>query len=69
VEVKSMGELVAFRASQRGPRGGAPRSEGAEILFFTGVRYMRAEDYVEDRKASNHRSDKKRLPARDQAPH
>jgi hypothetical protein len=64
-----MGELVAFRAQQREPRSGTPRSGGAEILFFTGVRYMRAEDYVEDRKALNHRSDKKRQPAREQVPH
>ena len=64
-----MGELLAFRAQPRVSRRDMPRAEGAEILFFTGVRYMRAEDYVEDRKALNHRSDKKRQPARDLVPH
>jgi hypothetical protein len=40
-----MGDLVMFRPpSSATPRMEAPRpSEGAKILFFTGVRYERAE--------------------------
>lgn len=41
-----MGELLAFRAQPRVARRDMPRAEGAEILFFTGVRYMRAEDHA-----------------------
>ena len=65
-----MGELLAFRAQPRVSRRDMPRAEGAEILFFTGVRYMRAEDYVDDRTARNHRPEGKRqLARREQAPH
>jgi hypothetical protein len=59
-----MGELLAFRAQPRVSRRDMPRAEGAEILFFTGIRYVRMEDYVEDRKAHNHRPEDKRLPAK-----
>ncbi len=38
-----MGELLAFRTQTRAARSAAPRAEDAEILFFTGVRYVRAE--------------------------
>jgi hypothetical protein len=44
-----MGDLVMFRlaSSTATPRAKAPpRPEGAEILFFTGVRYQRAEPLV-----------------------
>jgi len=42
-----MGELLLFRPAG-GPerRNGAPRAEGAQILFFTGVRYQRASEAV-----------------------
>ncbi len=63
-----MGELLAFKAPLRVARDVPARDEGAEILFFTGVRYMRSEDYVEDRKARNHRPEGKCLPARDKLP-
>ncbi len=63
-----MGELLAFRAQERASRSVSPRAEEAEILFFTGVRYMRVEDYVEDRKVRNHRPDGKRQAACDQIP-
>jgi hypothetical protein len=42
-----MGELLAFRTQTRVARGVAPRAKEAEILFFTGVRYIRAETYHE----------------------
>ncbi len=65
-----MGELLAFKVQPRVSRSDTPRAEGAEILFFTGVRYMRAEDYVNDRTARNHRPDDKRQSGRRElAPH
>lgn len=37
-----MGDLVMFRPASRAPRLEAPQgSQGAEIVFFTGVRYER----------------------------
>lgn len=49
-----MGELVAFRpqssaAGQARSHAARARNQGedAEILFFTGVRFARFEDYVE----------------------
>jgi hypothetical protein len=53
-----MGELVAFRPHSRaacGPQSQVTDStgnpdEGAEILFFTGVRIARFEDYPEQPK-------------------
>ena len=41
-----MGELLAFRAQPRVAHRDTPGAEGAEILFFTGVRYVRVEDYA-----------------------
>ena len=66
-----MGELLAFRVQPRVSRRDMSRAEGAEILFFTGVRYVRMEDYVDDRTARNHRPEDKRLSAarRELAPH
>ncbi len=65
-----MGELLAFRVQPRVSRRDMSRTEGAEILFFTGVRYVRMEDYVDDRTARNHRPDDKRQPVRRElAPH
>jgi len=37
-----MGELILFRPAARPRKASAERSEAAEILFFTGVRYQRA---------------------------
>jgi hypothetical protein len=62
-----MGELVAFRPQSRAARG--PQShvarledsgEGAEILFFTGVRFVRMEDYAVQVKTSRHCGDQRR---------
>lgn len=40
-----MAEILVFRAKPRSERkAGSHRAESAEILFFTGVRYMRIED-------------------------
>lgn len=66
-----MGELLAFRAQPRVARRDTPRAEGAEILFFTGVRYMRAEDYVDDRTVRNHGAESKRQSTTrcERAPH
>jgi hypothetical protein len=62
-----MGELLAFR-----PRGSEPRvrllcgigalAESAEILFFTGVRFGRLEDYPEHPKSK--RNALRRRPCR-----
>jgi hypothetical protein len=65
VEAKSMGELLAFKTQQKVPRNVPPRAEGAEILFFTGVRYMRAEDYAPVAKPRR-RPEIKRPPLHDQ---
>jgi hypothetical protein len=41
-----MGELVAFRPQGRGPHSPLrDADESAEILFFTGVRFARLEEY------------------------
>ena len=61
-----MGELLAFRAQQKPPRNLPLRAEGAEILFFTGVRYMRPEDYALLTKPRR-RPETKRPPIHDQA--
>jgi hypothetical protein len=47
-----MGDLLAFRQQSRAtcnPRAdlAVNSGEGAEILFFTGVRFVRFEDYPE----------------------
>jgi hypothetical protein len=71
-----MGELVAFRPQSRaaaGPQSHVARQrdpgEGAEILFFTGVRFVRIEDYVEQAKTRRRRRDpRRRQPRRDSAP-
>jgi hypothetical protein len=66
-----MGELVAFRPQSRAARG--PRfhlarpedsGEGAEILFFTGVRFVRMEDYAEQVKTSRRLGDLRRRQPR-----
>jgi hypothetical protein len=48
-----MGELVVFRPQSRGQQSrlrAADNGESAEIVFFTGVRVGRFEDYVEQPK-------------------
>ena len=62
-----MGELLAFKAQRKAPRSVPPaQAEGAEILFFTGVRYMRAQDHIEDWKARSHRPEIQRPLVHDQ---
>lgn len=39
-----MAQIISLQARARAPRRTAP-AKGAQILFFTGVRYMRIEDY------------------------
>ena len=36
-----MGELILFRSAASPRKDGAERSDTAQILFFTGVRYQR----------------------------
>ncbi|HEY0146391.1 MAG: hypothetical protein WDN02_15770 [Methylovirgula sp.] len=65
-----MGELLAFRAQTRVARSAAPRGEEAEILFFTGVRYIRTETYHEAAIRSDRMDTKRKSVAqREQAPH
>ncbi|HLH10852.1 MAG TPA: hypothetical protein VKV77_03110 [Methylovirgula sp.] len=48
-----MGELIALRPRSRaGTKAASARKRGetAEILFFTGVRFARYEDYVQEPK-------------------
>ncbi len=59
-----MGELVAFRPRECGSRSRPACSDiadGAEILFFTGVRFARFDDYTKPPK-------RKRNAARRRAP-
>ena len=65
-----MGELLAFRTQTRVARAATQRAEEAEILFFTGVRYVRAETYHEAAIRSD-RMDAKRMTIaqREKAPH
>jgi hypothetical protein len=60
-----MGELVAFRSTRSAARSPLNPSESAEILFFTGVRFARFEDYVERPKTRRRR----REPARQEPQH
>lgn len=65
-----MGELLAFRTQTRAVRSIAPRSTDAEILFFTGVRYVRAETYHEAAIQSDRMDTKRKAAAqREKAPH
>jgi hypothetical protein len=44
-----MGELVALRprgCGSRSPQACSDIGDGAEILFFTGVRFARFDDYI-----------------------
>jgi hypothetical protein len=43
-EVGAMGELVRFRAAAGPRKDSADRSDNAQILLFTGVRYQRSAD-------------------------
>ena len=42
--VGAMGELIVFRSAASPRKDSAERGEGAQILFFTGVRYQRTPD-------------------------
>ncbi len=72
-----MGELLAFRTQTRVARSATPRAEEAEILFFTGVRYFRAETYHgahdaairSDRMEVNMEAKRKIVSQRENAPH
>ncbi len=45
-----MGEVVGFRLREKKSREkGEPPTGGAQILFFLGARYMRAEDSLDAR--------------------
>ncbi len=71
-----MGELLAFRTQTRVARS-APRADEAQILFFTGVRYIRAETYRgahdaavrSDRMEANMDAKRKIVSQRENAPH
>jgi hypothetical protein len=65
-----MGELLAFRTQTRVARSVVSRAKEAEILFFTGVRYIRAETYHEAAIRSD-RVDAKRktVSQHEKAPH
>jgi hypothetical protein len=70
VEVDTMGELLAFRTQTRTARSATPRSTDAEILFFTGVRYIRAETYHEAAIQSDRAEAKRRTASqREKAPY
>jgi len=69
-----MGELVAFRPQSPaalGPQSHAARrrnrGEDAEILFFTGVRFVRFEDYAEPAKRRRRQS-RPQPPQREREP-
>ncbi|MEI9916891.1 MAG: hypothetical protein WDN29_15075 [Methylovirgula sp.] len=65
-----MGELLAFRTQTRVARGATPRAKEAEILFFTGVRYVRTETYHEAAIRSDRMDAKRKIVTqREQAPH
>lgn len=54
-----MTNIIAFRAQPRTPRPSPDRSANAQILFFTGVRYVRdEEDQPEAQIRSPHRQAK-----------
>ena len=40
-----MAQIISLQSRMRPPPRPAPAGDGARILFFMGVRYMRAEDY------------------------
>jgi hypothetical protein len=65
-----MGELLAFRTPARSARSAPPLSKDAEILFFTGVRYVRAETYYHEAAIQSDRANGKRKSAaqREKAP-
>ncbi len=62
-----MGELVAFRPRECGSRSHPACSDigdGAEILFFTGVRFARFDDYIKPPKRNAPRRRPPRRAAR-----
>jgi len=40
-----MAQIISLQSRMRPPRQPAPAGDGARILFFTGVRYMRIDEY------------------------
>lgn len=40
-----MAQIISLQSRMRPPRQPAPAGDGARILFFMGVRYMRVEEY------------------------
>jgi hypothetical protein len=40
-----MAQIISLQSRMRPPRQPAPAGDGARILFFMGVRYMRIEEY------------------------
>jgi hypothetical protein len=40
-----MAQIISFQSRMRPPRQPAPTGDGARILLFMGVRYMRFEEY------------------------
>lgn len=55
-----MGELVAFRSVYKTKRGTLNPGEAAEILFFTGVRFVRVEDDAALSKTRRRRTEQQR---------
>ncbi len=41
-----MAQIISLQSRMRPPRRPAPAGDGARILFFMGVRYMRMEEYL-----------------------
>ncbi len=41
-----MAQIISLQSRMRPPRRPAPAGDGARILFFMGVRYMRIEEYL-----------------------
>ncbi len=40
-----MAQIISLQSRMRPPRRPAPTGDGARILFFMGVRYVRVEEY------------------------
>ena len=48
-----MAEIIPLRSGARAARPAPPPSEGAQILFFLGVRYCRIEEPEEPRRPAS----------------
>jgi len=42
---QAMAQIISLQSRMRPPRPPSPAGDGARILFFMGVRYMRIEEY------------------------